>query len=232
MAVIQGIDSLDRLMRSSEPVSVLGRIETPTGAADRTAKAGLPELFTAAFTQSRNAMVLVDARRRLVDANGAYIRLLGYERRTIIGRPIYRFLVGGPMLSPSEWKAALQAGRSSGEGELLCADGGRCAVQWAATTEVVTGRRLTLVVALSTSRWGASFRRTIPRQRESATLSRRECEIVRLVALGNTGPEIADELQIAHDTVRTHVRNAMAKTDARSRAHLVAKALGEGLALN
>ncbi len=52
------------------------------------------------------------------------------------------------------------------------------------------------------------------------------------MALGNTGPEIADELQIAHDTVRTHVRNAMAKTDARSRAHLVAKALGEGLALN
>ena len=49
------------------------------------------------------------------------------------------------------------------------------------------------------------------------------------MALGNTGPEIADQLQIAHDTVRTHVRNAMVKVDARSRAHLVAKALGQGL---
>ena len=41
----------------------------------------------------------------------------------------------------------------------------------------------------------------------------------------------AEQLHIAHDTVRTHVRNAMAKVGARSRAHLVAKALGEGHAL-
>jgi DNA-binding CsgD family transcriptional regulator len=136
------------------------------------------------------------------------------------------------MLSPSEWKVALDAGRFSGEGELLSADGSHVAVQWAATTEVVTGRQLILVVALSTSRWGSSFRRTIPGRTASGTLSTREREVVRLVALGNTGPEIADLLQIAHDTVRTHVRNAMAKTDARSRAHLVAKALGDGLALN
>ena len=52
--------------------------------------------------------------------------------------------------------------------------------------------------------------------------------MVRLVALGDTGPEIAEELGITHDTVRTHVRNAMAKTGARSRAQLVAMALGEG----
>ena len=58
-------------------------------------------------------------------------------------------------------------------------------------------------------------------------LSEREREIVRLVALGSTGPEIADELHIAHDTVRTHVRNAMTKVGARSRAQLVAKVLGE-----
>ena len=48
---------------------------------------------------------------------------------------------------------------------------------------------------------------------------------------GDSGPEIAEELGIAHDTVRTHVRNAMEKIGARSRAHLVAKALGEGHAL-
>lgn len=49
------------------------------------------------------------------------------------------------------------------------------------------------------------------------------------VALGETGPEIAAELGFAHDTVRTHVRNAMSKLGAPSRAHLVAKALGEAL---
>jgi DNA-binding NarL/FixJ family response regulator len=55
---------------------------------------------------------------------------------------------------------------------------------------------------------------------------------VRLISLGYTGPEIADELHIAHDTVRTHVRNAMGTSGARSRAHLVAIALAGGHALD
>jgi PAS domain S-box-containing protein len=196
------------------------------GAQDEWAK-----LFSAAFRQSRNAMVLVDSHRRLVDANGAYLKLLGYGFEKIAGHPVYEFIVGGPRFSPAEWDAALRAGQLTGEAQLMCADGSRVAVQWAGTTEVVTGRRLVLVVALSTSRWGARFRRTVTPERESRLLSAREREIVRLVALGNTGPEIADELRIAHDTVRTHVRNAMEKSSTRSRAHLVAKALGEGLVL-
>jgi PAS domain S-box-containing protein len=189
---------------------------------------GWSALFSTAFKQSRNAMLLLDERRRHVDANGAYLKLLGYGRDTVIGRPMYEFVAGGPLASPEEWEAALQAGQFTGEADLVCADGSKVAVQWGATTEVVTGRRLVLFVALSTSRWGTRFRRDIPSGLEPGTLSERQREIVRLVALGSTGPEIAAELQIAHDTVRTHVRNAMTKVGARSRAHLVAKALGDG----
>jgi PAS domain S-box-containing protein len=187
-------------------------------------------LFSAAFKQSRNAMVLLDGNRCHVDANGAYLKLLGYRRAELIDRPMYGFVVGGPLVSSAEWRAALRRGEFAGEAELRPADGGRVGVQWAATTEIITGRRLVLVVALSTSRWGPRFRRTMTPE-QSAILSAREREVVRLVALGNTGPEIADELRIAHDTVRTHARNAMVKVGARSRAHLVAKALGEGLVL-
>jgi DNA-binding CsgD family transcriptional regulator len=93
----------------------------------------------------------------------------------------------------------------------------------------VTGRKLVLVVSLTSSRWGGRFRRDAAPRQGPRELSAREREIVRLVALGNTGPEIAEELRITHETVRTHVRNAMDKAGARSRAHLVAKALGEGL---
>jgi PAS domain S-box-containing protein len=189
-------------------------------------------LFSAAFKQSRNAMVLLDGNRCHVDANGAYLRLLGYTRAELIDRPMYGFVVGGPLVSSAEWRAALRRGEFAGEAELRPADGGRVGVQWAATTEVVTGRRLVLVVALSTSRSGPRFRRTMSPEQRSEMLSAREREVVRLVALGNTGPEIADELRIAHDTVRTHARNAMVKVGARSRAHLVAKALGEGLVLD
>jgi PAS domain S-box-containing protein len=189
-------------------------------------------LFSTAFTRSRNAMVLLDSGRRHVDANGAYLTLLGYRRRDIIGQPVYRFVAGGPLLTPAEWKATMMKGEFTGEGMLIAADGSSIAAQFAGTTEVVTGRRLVLFVALNTSRWGPRFRRTAIPDHEAALLSGRELEIVGLIALGNTGPEIADELRIAHDTVRTHARNAMVKVGARSRAHLVAKALGEGLVLD
>jgi PAS domain S-box-containing protein len=189
---------------------------------------GWSGFFETAFRQSRNAMVLLDERRILVDVNGACLKLLGYPRGRVIGEPISRFVAERSRLSAEEWASALTVSESTGEAELICADGSRAGVQWGATVEVVTGRRLVLVVALSTSRWGGQFRRTTLSERDAGSLSKREQEIVRLIALGSTGPEIADELQIAHDTVRTHVRNSMTKLQARSRAHLVANALGDG----
>jgi DNA-binding CsgD family transcriptional regulator len=95
----------------------------------------------------------------------------------------------------------------------------------------VTGRRLVLFVALSTGPSRLGFRESGRHEREGKSLTKRESEVVRFVALGHTGREIADQLQLSHDTVRTHVRNAMIKTGSRSRAHLVANVLGDGLAL-
>jgi PAS domain S-box-containing protein len=174
-------------------------------------------------------MVLLDGERRHVDVNGEYLRILGYRREELIGQPIYQFVVGGPIASPAEWAQALRVGRFSTEAQLRAADGHHVGAQWAATVEIVTGRRLVLFVALTTSRWGRSFRRTAELFGAPSPLTDREREVVRLMTLGSTGPEIADELRISHDTVRTHARNAMTKVGARSRAHLVAKALGEGL---
>ncbi|WP_064750480.1 helix-turn-helix transcriptional regulator [Solirubrobacter soli] len=190
---------------------------------------GWSALFASAFRQSRNAMVLLDDRRRIVDANAAMVVLLGHPHRALTGRPIAELVVGGPLVTEAEWQEWLAAGRFEGEVTMLHADGRGVTVQWGATTEVATGRRLVLVVALHTSRWGPRFRRAPDSRDGPRVLSAREREVVRLVAQGQTGPEIADELGIAHDTVRTHVRNAMDKLGARSRAHLVAKAYGEEL---
>ena len=176
------------------------------------ARDGWSGLFTSAFKQSKNPMALVDGERRHVDANAPYLRLLGRGREEIIGRHLWDFVVGGPVYTPAQWRAALAAQRFHGQAELVRADGSRVGVQWAGTTEVATGQRLVLFVALSTSRWGGNFRRAVEPDREPGALSPRE-------------------LHIAHDTVRTHVRNAMTKVGARSRAHLVAKVLGEGHAL-
>jgi PAS domain S-box-containing protein len=190
---------------------------------------GWSALFTSAFRHSRNAMVLLDERRRIVDANGAMVQLVGRPHGALTGRPIAEIVAGGPLVTEAEWQEWLAAGRFNGEVTMLHADGSGVTVQWGATTEVATGRRLVLAVALHTSRWGPRFRRAPDEREVGRALSAREREIVRLVAEGKTGPEIADELGIAHDTVRTHVRHAMDKLGARSRAHLVAKAFGEQL---
>lgn len=175
-------------------------------------------------------MVLLDDPRVVVDANGALLKLVGHDRGVVVGMPGYRLVSGGPLLSNREWAARLAVGHFTGETELLCAGGNNVGVQWGAEVEVVTGRRLVLLVALSTSHWGRHFRRAMAAE-PPGQLTEREREIVRLVADGQTGPEIAAELHIAPDTVHTHVRNAMTKLGARSRAQLVAKALGDGIAL-
>jgi PAS domain S-box-containing protein len=191
---------------------------------------GWSGLFSSAFTQSRNAMVLLDAERRHRDLNGAYLRMIGYRRNELLGRPVWEHVEGGPMVTEEEWRSHLAARHFDGDATMIAADGSKVRVHWGATVEVCTGQRFVLFVALSTSLAGAHFRRSHHRDDALAPLSEREREILYLIAMGHTSPEIADMLHITHNTVRTHARNAMEKTGARSRAHLVAKALGDGLA--
>jgi PAS domain S-box-containing protein len=189
---------------------------------------GWPALFTVAFRNSSNAMSLVDEQRRHVEVNGALLKLTGHRRETLVGRHIWELVVGGPLFSPEEWTARIHGGDFTGRADLACADSSRVSVQWAAHPVTTMDHRLVLFVALSTSRWGAHFRRTVTDNGDARALSPREREIVELVALGHSGPEIAMQLHISAETVRTHMRNAMSKTGARSRAHLVAKALADG----
>ena len=126
-------------------------------------------------------------------------------------------------------RAARPRGASPARPTLRHADGSAVSVQWGATTETVTGRRLVLFVALSTSRWGGRFRRATDADGPPGRCPGASARSSGSSRWAPTGPEIADELHITHDTVRTHVRNAMEKVGARSRAHLVAKALGSEL---
>jgi DNA-binding NarL/FixJ family response regulator len=64
-----------------------------------------------------------------------------------------------------------------------------------------------------------------PRASRAAALSNRERVILDRLASGLTGEEVAVELHIAPETVRTHIRNAMRKLDAKSRAHAIAQAV-------
>lgn len=192
-------------------------------------ESGWSGLFWEAFRRSRNAMVLLDDQRRHVDVNSAYLELLGYRRSALIGRPFYEIVIGGPLLSTREWEALLRRDQFTGVADLLGANARKVRLEFAGHPEIVTGRRLVLVVALKARPGASGHTERTGAGHEPTPLSGRELEVIQLIAFGLSGPEIADELHIAHNTVRTHVRNAMEKLDAQSRAHLVAIALAEAL---
>ncbi|GMA27701.1 response regulator [Arenivirga flava] len=63
-----------------------------------------------------------------------------------------------------------------------------------------------------------------------SALTRRESEVIRLIASGMSNREICDHLWLSMPTVKTHVGNLMAKTGSRDRVQLVLHALRSGIA--
>ena len=65
--------------------------------------------------------------------------------------------------------------------------------------------------------------------RQASGLTRREMEVLRLLASGQAQAEIASELVISTKTVGTHIEHILAKLEVRSRAQAVALAYREDL---
>ena len=59
-------------------------------------------------------------------------------------------------------------------------------------------------------------------------LSKRELQIVRLVALGLTNPTIGDTLNISFATVKAHITRICIKLKANNRASIVYNAIKKG----
>lgn len=56
---------------------------------------------------------------------------------------------------------------------------------------------------------------------EERKLSKREMEILRLIASGLENSEVASELGISINTVRSHLKRTYPKLDAENRAHAI-----------
>ncbi len=65
--------------------------------------------------------------------------------------------------------------------------------------------------------------------REGTDLSRRELEVLRLVALGWETPRIASDLGISRHTVRNHIRNLRNKLNAPTKLDAVVKGIRMGI---
>ncbi|HEY6917015.1 MAG TPA: helix-turn-helix transcriptional regulator, partial [Allosphingosinicella sp.] len=66
-------------------------------------------------------------------------------------------------------------------------------------------------------------------QRLEPDLTRRENEILNLVATGLSAKEVANKIGIAPRTVERHIENVRMKMRARNRAHMIAQAVASGV---
>jgi DNA-binding NarL/FixJ family response regulator len=144
---------------------------------------------------------------KLPDEDGANL-----IRRLKAGGSASRFVVYTGLTDPRALAAALGCGA-----EGCVAKAGGLAVLVECLRLVSRGR---------TYRDPTFLRLANPNGAEPARLlSRREAEILELLSTGLTGEEIAARLVLSPETVRTHVRNAMAKLRARTRTEAVVKAI-------
>jgi two-component system, NarL family, response regulator len=60
-------------------------------------------------------------------------------------------------------------------------------------------------------------------------LTPREVDVLRLVARGNANKQIAAQLSLTEETVKSHIRNILAKLGANDRTHAVAIGLKRGI---
>jgi two-component system, NarL family, response regulator len=69
----------------------------------------------------------------------------------------------------------------------------------------------------------------VPPKGSRGKLTRRQREILQLLADGESTTVAARELDLSEETVKTHMRNALARLGARNRSHAVAIALRKAL---
>jgi PAS domain S-box-containing protein len=189
---------------------------------------GWERLFWLVFDRSSNPVVLLDEERRIVDVNDAAALLLRTTRDALVSSSMAESIKPSERAEAQEqWEDFLKSGEYAGTRELIRADGSQERVTFAASLAKVGERRLAVYV-ITTSQEPTECLDESP----ELPLTDREREIVTLIALGRETPEIAAELHISAETVRSHVRNAMGKLGAHTRAQLVATALCAGHALD
>ena len=172
------------------------------------------------------ALLAADDHRRIVRVNTHWCELTGYASDAATASRLDDILA--PESRPGiemRWSDLLTTGLATARVVILRPDGARLAVRYGAFANVVPGVHVGAYFA-EPGQEGRAPR--LPRARRAGQLTRREQESLRLVAMGMTTTAAAEQLGISPETVRTHVRNAMNKLGARTRAQAIAVAMRDG----
>jgi DNA-binding CsgD family transcriptional regulator len=176
------------------------------------------DLFEAAFHAAPDAILLVDDDGRYIGCNRTATELLATDESRLRTHRVGDFSRGVMRLRAPEWWTELRrSGRLAVRHVLTDATGVEHVVDTRGRAEFLPGRHLLVVRRLEDGR-----------SAHELVLSPREREVLSLFASGLNGRQVAEKLVLSPLTVRTHVRNAIDKLDARTRAHAIALALRHG----
>jgi PAS domain S-box-containing protein len=174
-------------------------------------------MFWRVFPDSRVPMLILDDDAVYTAANDAACRTMGRRREDIVGHPLGFSTAPELRAQLAEtWEQMRDAGYIMCPWQLTLPDGSVTSIETICTADTPEpGRHLALC-------WPAP-------QNGDRVLSPREEEVTALLARGLTGEQIAQQLFLSPETVRTHIRNAMMRMRAGTRAQLVALAIERGI---
>jgi DNA-binding CsgD family transcriptional regulator len=175
-------------------------------------------------------MVMVDNERRLVAANAAarlFFRLSLTELRALrLDDLTPPHELGEPR---RWWERLMNDGAVAGFYNVGFPDRSVARISYCALSNMLPGQHL---IVFMPAHWPDDELGAADHEEATASviqLSRREREVLTLVAAGANTLEIATELVISPATVRTHLENAFRKLGARNRPHAIALAMRLGL---
>lgn len=189
------------------------------------------EALDVLFAKSAAPMLLVDDERRYVAATDAACELLAIPREQLLSMRADDLVAPDLReMTPAMFEAFIADGGQAGPFTLFLPNGDTLNTLYSATANIVPGLHLSVFISPdwidSEADLTAEDRR--PDESASVELTAREREVLSLIALGDSYPEVAAKLHLSPETVRNYTRSAREKLGARSRAHAITLALRSG----
>jgi DNA-binding CsgD family transcriptional regulator len=194
------------------------------------ASQGRARQFWPVFDESAVPMVLLDNERRYLSANRAARLLLRLSLAEL------RQCRMDDLVSPdkldlmrSVWDRFIRTGSVAGNDVVAFEAGSPVRISYSVLANVLPGQHLMVFMPAEWPEDELGAVGPVVSTPASVSLSRREREVLTLIAAGADSQEIASDLTISPATVKTHVENAHRKLGARNRAHAIALAIQLGV---
>ena len=201
-----------------------------TGIAERAREArDDPERLERLFNETDYPMLTVDGERRYLDVNRPARLLI---RRTL--EEMRQMAIDdltppeGMKILEAAWHELVTTGSVSGAYELGFPDGTRLELVYYAVSFPHRARHLIVFTPATWSEHELAQSRSAGANL-SIELTPRELDVLKLAAMGNSAPRMAEMLVIGESTVKTHLGNIYAKLGVSDRAAAVATAIRIGL---